>query len=412
MAGRRYEMSDTQHEEGGTGGPITRLTPGEIIAILAFWAFLAVLTAAGRLVDPRVAAVAAMRAALRPEVTSGFGTVTLLEYALWAVLTLPIFWMTRRFGGDRPTLKRVLVFLVIGVVLAMTVDALLQVISRQVMTRPMLPPPTFPGEMVPRHLPPGQPVRGLFSRFSFLYDFMVYMVVLGAGLARNYIVRNKARLDEARRLQAEAAELHAQLADARLNALRTQLNPHFLFNTLNAISTLVEEDPRGVRRMIARLGDLLRHTLEGDEQEIPLARELEMLRQYLDIMEVRFQGKLEVSIETEASLDDALVPNLVLQPLVENAFRHGLAPMQTVGRVAVRVVRDDGDLVLTVRDNGRGPANPVREGVGLTNTRARLTQLYGTRQRLALTAAEGGGALVEVRFPYHTTPQRRSMPND
>ena len=350
-----------------------------------------------------------MRAAIRPELSPGFASLALVEYALWAVLTLPIFWMTRRFGGDRPTLVRVLAFLVIGVVLAVAVDALLQVISRQMMPPPILPRMVAP--MSTRHLPAPQPARGLFSRFSFLYDFMVYMVVLGAGLARNYIVRNKARLDEARRLQAEAAELNAQLADARLNALRTQLNPHFLFNTLNAISTLVEEDPRGVRRMIARLGDLLRHTLEGDEQEIPLARELEMLRQYLDIMEVRFQDKLEVSIETEASLDDALVPNLVLQPLVENAFRHGLALMQTVGRVAVRVVRDDGDLVLTVRDNGRGPAKEVREGVGLANTRARLSQLYGARQRLALTAAEGGGALVEVRLPYHTTPQRRSARN-
>jgi two-component system LytT family sensor kinase len=404
-------MTDTQHEAGGTGGSIMRLTPGEIFAILAFWAFLVVLTAAGLLIDPRVAAVAAMRAALRPEVTSGIDKIALVEYGLWAALTLPIFWMTRRFGGDRPTLDRILAFLVVGVVLAIGVDALLKVISRQLMLRPTLPPPAFQGPMVPGHLPPSQPVHGLFSRFSFLYDFIVYVVVLGAGLARNYIVRYQARLDEARRLQAEAAELHAQLADAQLNALRTQLNPHFLFNTLNAVSTLVDEDPPGARRMIARLSDLLRHTLEGDEQEIPLARELEMLRRYLDIMEVRFQGKLEVSIETEASLDDALVPNLVLQPLVENAFRHGLALMQTVGRVAVRAVRDDGDLVLTVRDNGRGPAKEVREGVGLTNTRARLTQLYGARQRLALTADEGGGALVEVRFPYHKTPQPRSARN-
>ena len=399
-------MTDWQHEAGVAGGSITRLTPGEIIAILAFWAFLAGLTAAGLLVDPRVAAVAAMRAALRPELSPGFATLTLVEYALWAALTLPIFWMTRRFGGDRPTLKSVLVFLVIGIVLALAVGVLLQVISRQLLLPRM---PQAPGS--PRRLPPPPPMRGLFSRLSFLYDFLVYMVVLGVGLARNYIVRNRARLDEARRLQAEAAELHAQLADARLNALRTQLNPHFLFNTLNAISTLAEEDPRGVRRMIARLSDLLRHTLEGDEQEIPLARELEMLRRYLDIMEVRFQDKLEVSIDTDASLDDALVPNLVLQPLVENAFRHGLALMQTVGRVAVRVLRDDGDLVLTVRDNGRGPANPVREGVGLTNTRARLTQLYGERQRLALNADEDGGAVVEVRLPYHTTPQRRSAHN-
>ena len=407
-------MTDTQHEAADGGGSITRLTRGEIFAIIAFWAFLAVLTAAGLLVDPRVAAVAAMRAALRPEFTSGIDKIALVEYGLWALLTLTIFWMTRRFGGDRPTLDRILAFLVIGFVLAIGVDALLKVVSREVLSPPSAPGAPFPASRFPLpapHLPPSQP-RGLFSRFSFLYDFLVYVVVLGAGLARNYIVRNKSRLEETRRLQAEAAELDAQLADARLNALRAQLNPHFLFNTLNGISTLVDEDPPGARRMIARLSDLMRHTLsEGDEQEIQLARELEMLRLYLDIMEVRFQGKLEVSIETESSLYDALVPNLVLQPLVENAFRHGLALMQTVGRVAVRAVRDDGDLVLTVRDNGRGPANPVREGVGLTNTRARLTQLYGARQRLALTADKNGGALVEVRLPYHTTPQRRSARN-
>ena len=419
-------MTDTQHEAGGTRGSFMRLTPGEIVAILGFWAFLVVLTAAGLLIDPRVAAVAAMRAALRPDVTSGIDKIALVEYGLWAVLTLPIFWMTRRFGGDRPTLDRILAFLVIGVVLAIGVDALLKMISHQLMPQPTLAPRMLPelspgASRIPHPGPPqpGQPVRGLFSRFSFLYDFVVYVVVLGAGLARNYYVRYQARLDETRRLEAEAtelraeaAELHAQVTDARLNALRTQLNPHFLFNTLNAVSTLVEEDPPGARRMIARLSDLLRHTLgEGDEQEITLARELEMLRRYMDIMEVRFQGKLEVSIETEPSLDEALVPNLVLQPLVENAFRHGLAQMQTVGRVAVRAARDDGDLVLTVRDNGSGPANPVREGVGLTNTRARLTQLYGARQRLALTSDQAGGALVEVRVPYHTTPQRRSARN-
>jgi two-component system LytT family sensor kinase len=414
-------MTEKQHEAGDIGERMTRLTPGEIFAILAFWAFLAVLTAAGLLVDPRVAAIAAMRAALRPEIRSGINTLALVEYGLWAVLTLPIFWMTRRFGGDRPTLDRILAFLVIGVVLSIGVDALLKVISRQLMP-PMVPRAPLPASRFPLPapgLPPGQPVRGLFFRFSFLYDFLVYIVVLGAGLARNYLVRYQARLDETRRLQAEAtelqaeaAELHAQVADARLNALRAQLNPHFLFNTLNAVSTLVDEDPPGARSMIARLSDLLRHTLgESNEQEIPLGREIEMLRRYLDIMEVRFQGKLEVSIQSEASLDDALVPNLVLQPLVENAFHHGIGQMKSVGRVAVRAVRDDGDLVLTVRDNGRGPANPVREGVGLTNTRARLTQLYGERQRLALTAAEGGGALVEVRLPYHTTPQRRSVRN-
>jgi two-component sensor histidine kinase len=419
-------MTDTRHELGDSAGPAARLTAGEIFAILAFWAFLAVLTAAGLLVDPRVAAVAAMRAALRPEFKSGIDTIALVEYGLWAVLTVPIFWMTRRFGGDRPTLDRILAFLLIGIVVAIGVDALLKFISHQVLPTSTLMQPGRPRVSVPASpfpLPAPQPSpsqpRGVFSRFSFLYDFIVYVVVLGAGLARNYFVRYQGRLEERRRLEAEAAhlrtetaELHAQVTDARLNALRAQLNPHFLFNTLNGISTLVDEDPPGARRMIARLSDLLRHTLnEGDEQEIPLARELEMLRLYLDIMEVRFQGKLDVSIESERSLDDALVPNLVLQPLVENAFRHGLAQTQNVGRVSVRATRDDGDLVLSVRDNGGGPATDARDGVGLTNTRARLTQLYGTRQRLALVRAEGGGALVEVRVPYHTTPQRRSARN-
>jgi len=416
-------MTDTQHESTDTGGSIMRLSAGEIVAIIAFWAFLAVLTAAGLLVDPRIAAVAAMRAALRPEIRSGIDQIALVEYGLWAVLTLPIFWMTRRYGGDRPTLDHILAFLLIGVVLAIGVDALLKFISHQLVPAPTpmqpgRPQVSHPGSTYPLPAPrlpvPSQP-RGVFSRFSFLYDFIVYVIVLGAGLARNYFVRYQRRLEERRRLEAEAAqlrtetaELHAQVTDARLNALRAQLNPHFLFNTLNAVSTLVEEDPPGARRMIARLSDLLRHTLgDGDEQEITLARELQMLRRYLDIMEVRFQGRLDVSIESDPSLDNALVPNLVLQPLVENAFQHGLAQMQNVGRLAVRAERNDGDLVLTVRDNGRGPAKPVREGVGLTNTRARLTQLYGARQRLALSADEDGGALVEVRLPYHTTPQRR-----
>src|SRR5947209_977596 len=195
MVVTRYEMADTQHEAGDIGGSILRLTPGEIVAIVAFWAFLAVLTAAGLLVDPRVAAVAAMRAALRPEVTPGAGTLALVEYGLWAALTLPIFWMTRKFGGDRPTLARVLLFLLIGFVLAIGVDALLQMISHQVMPRPALSPGRLPGPspasrspLAPRRLLPGQPVRGVFSRFSFLYDFLVYGVVLSAGLARNYYV--------------------------------------------------------------------------------------------------------------------------------------------------------------------------------------------------------------------------------
>ena len=147
----------------------------------------------------------------------------------------------------------------------------------------LLPP--FPGR------PPRVAGYGNIIRFEFLDDLMVYFAVLGAALARNYFLRYQARLDETQALKAEAALLQARLAEAQLAVLRTQLNPHFLFNTLHAISSLVERDPRGVRRMIARLSDLLRHTLEQtSEQEVSLDRELELLGRYLDIMEVRFQG--------------------------------------------------------------------------------------------------------------------------
>src|SRR3954466_3966502 len=163
MPGGSYEMADAQHEAGNSGSSIGRLTRGEIFAILAFWAFLVVLTAAGLLIDPRVAAVAAMRAALRPDLKSGIDKIALAEYGLWAVLTLPIFWMTRRFGGDRPTLDRILAFLAMGVVLAIGVDALLKAISGQVLLPPMAPGPPSLGSRVPPPASglPQPPVRGL-----------------------------------------------------------------------------------------------------------------------------------------------------------------------------------------------------------------------------------------------------------
>jgi LytS/YehU family sensor histidine kinase len=197
----------------------------------------------------------------------------------------------------------------LGLVIAMAVDSALRVARSQWLPRP-------------RRFQPG-----LFDnivRFEFLDDFMIYLAVLGAAIARDYFRRYQARLEETRRLSAEAVRLQAQLAGARLDALRSQLNPHFLFNTLNAVGALVERDPRGVRRMIARLSDLLRYNLdESHEQEITVEREADLLRRYMDIMEVRFQGRLETSIIIDDDVRAALVPNLVLQPLVENAFKHG-----------------------------------------------------------------------------------------
>ena len=377
----RSEWHERQHESRSQRIP---LRPAELAAIILFWLFFAVLNAAGRLIDPRIPG-------LRPEVTHAVLILSFIEYAIWALLTVPIVWLAHRFTiSSSERASRLLFFLAVGVVLAILVDT----ISSQFRAH-LLPPP------------PGRPPRGMFTniiRFEFLDDFMVYLAVLGAALARDYFLRYQARLEETTRLQSQAARLEAQLAEARLDALRTQLNPHFLFNTLNAVSTLVERDPRGVRRMIARLSELLRHTLdETDEQEIPLDRELDLLRRYLEIMEVRFQGRLAVTMNIAEDVRDALVPNLVLQPLVENALKHGATGAEGEGHVEVSARRDGNLVHLEVRDNGPGPiASSTSSGVGIKNTVARLEQLYGTKQRFSLRAADGGGAIAEVELPYHT----------
>ena len=216
--------------------------------------------------------------------------------------------------------------------------------------------------------------------------------------ARNYFLRYRVRREEAGNLKAQAAQLQAQLADARLAALRSQLNPHFLFNTLHAVSALVERDPRGVRRMVARLSELLRTSLdEADEPEITLDRELKFSERYLDIMQIRFQGNLQVSLRIEPDVRDALVPNLILQPLVENAVKHGVSKLEEMGRIEIVARRLGERVVLSVRDNG--PAFSVAkssDGLGLRNTRARLAQLYGAEQSLTLRPAPGGGLVAEV----------------
>jgi two-component system LytT family sensor kinase len=202
------------------------------------------------------------------------------------------------------------------------------------------------------------------------------------------------------------AELEATLSEARLHNLRLQLQPHFLFNALNTISTLMYEDPQTADRMMSSLCDLLRATLaESHAQEVPLEQELKFLGLYLNVMKLRFEDHLEVSMRIEPGAEHAFVPQLLLQPLVENAIRYGRDPATAKVRVALAARRAGELLEIEVRDHGRGvEVWPPQEGVGLRNTGSRLAQLYGSAHRFAFNNCSDGGFAVSVALPFRALP--------
>lgn len=239
-------------------------------------------------------------------------------------------------------------------------------------------------------------------RLTPVVDFFSYAVFVSASSALAYHRKFIEEEREAARQALRAKELEARLAEARLDALRMQLNPHFLFNTLNATSVLALKGERDkVVTMLARLSDLLRTVLESPAQVVPLAEEIDLLSRYLEIERVRFEDRLTVLVEVDPDVLDAEVPVLVLQPLAENAIHHGIARHPGPGRVEVRG-RGQGDrLVIEVRDSGPGFTETEARagGVGLANTRARLAQLYSDAAELELSEAPGGGGLVRLSLP-------------
>ncbi|MDX2040900.1 MAG: histidine kinase [Acidobacteriota bacterium] len=239
-----------------------------------------------------------------------------------------------------------------------------------------------------------------FLLTDFLFALVFYGLALAFAQARNYYRRY--REEELR-----ATRLESQLAQAELRALRMQLQPHFLFNALNSISSLQLEDTAAAQQMTARLGDFLRLTLEGaGAQTVTLRREIEFLRCYLDIERVRFGRRLTTEITVAPDAMDAQVPNLILQPLVENAIRHGLAPRAAPGHISIRAARSGGQLRISIEDNGCGlkqngnGSNGGKGGLGLANTRARLRQFYGEDFQFDLTNAEAGGLAVALTLPF------------
>ena len=209
--------------------------------------------------------------------------------------------------------------------------------------------------------------------------------------------------------QVKTLQLEAQLSHSQLQALKMQLHPHFLFNTLHSISALLNKDVGAARKMITRLGDFLRLTLENSgSQEVTLQQEMEFLSCYLEIERIRFQNRLVTRIDLGEQTLAAKVPNLILQPIVENAIRHGIAPRSTSGLLEIAAKQVDGVLRIQVRDNGPGlpehrtSQNQFKKGLGLANTETRLQRLYGADHLFDLSNDPAGGLIVTLEIPFHT----------
>lgn len=235
---------------------------------------------------------------------------------------------------------------------------------------------------------------------EFSNDFIGYTVIVLA-----YYAFERYRQAQAEKLA--AAELQTKLAQAQLENLRLQLQPHFLFNTLNTISAVMYEDVRAADAMITQLSELLRLTLRAlRADEIPLSEELEITRLYMELMQRRFENKLSVTYSIDPALNDSLVPQLILQPLLENSLRHGMKSGAGVMELSVSAHRENGSLILQVSDTGAGlgemdPSRAFGRGVGLSNIRDRLAQLYGEGQHFSIANRPTGGAEVTLRVPLH-----------
>ena len=316
----------------------------------------------------------------------------------YALLTPGVMWLGRRFPIERGKWVRSvplhLLFSAVFSLAQLTIDSFIHV-------RLGVLPFTL-----------GTTFKAVFSTLvviAFQGDVLNYWVLLAIQASIRYYRRYQEREREALRLELHASELQSQLMRAQLSALKMQLQPHFLFNTLNAIMVLVRQQKgRQAEEMLARLSDLLRCVLEDVEaQEVPLRRELEYLQLYLSIEQVRFQDRLRVEISADSAILDAAVPQMGLQPIVENAVRHGIGRSSAAGKIHIIAARVDGMLEVRVQDDGPGlpPGGPATgRGIGLANTRLRLHQLYGDAARLAVENSSRGGAVVTMSVPYHVAP--------
>jgi sensor histidine kinase YesM len=312
---------------------------------------------------------------------------------LWAALTPLTLWLARRFPLEKEVIvRRVALHLLFAVLIS-----LLHLVAF-----------TFVFQAFVRHAADPFFPLGPFQDVvvgQFHFNLLLYCVVIGLYQTFDYYRRFREREQRAAQLELEAAQLETQLTRAQLDALKMQLHPHFLFNTLNTISVLMEEDVNAANEMLLRLSDLLRAALKNDEaHEVTLEEELQFLAKYLQIEQARFHDRLQIRIDPAPETLTAYLPNLILQPLVENAIRHAVAPRTIETLIEIRSHKRDGQLHLSVTDNGEGmvdQATPTN-GIGLRNTRARLEKLYGPHQDFKLETATGGGVHISIIIPFRT----------
>ncbi len=309
---------------------------------------------------------------------------TLPRWYAWGIIAPAVFWLDRRLEPVASAATRVALHFPLAIMWTSATVAL-RWMSRELRG-------TAPADF-----------RGFY--LDRLYsDLPIYAVIAGVSFARLYAAEARQRAHEARELAMQRTELERRLVESQLQSLRAQLHPHFLFNALNTISAMTETDPPRARRLMAQLGDLLRASLRHTAQPlVALADELTFLDDFLAIECARFEGRLHVAVHANEDLLAASVPSFLLQPLVENAIRHGVAPRLSGGRIDVAATADPRTLTLRVRDDGVGlPAGWTFErhaGVGLRNITARLGHLYGDRAGLAVTPIDGGGVEVRIDLP-------------
>lgn len=343
------------------------------VAIVAAWSLVALLLAGQAWVAAQVRG--------EPLAFARAGAIWIVWAAVWAALTPIALHLSGRFPLQRTKLFRAIaVHGVASVVCALANIAIFAAAA----------PFVGATQLEPTWL-------GTFSRLlgtTFLLNVPVYWLVVAA-----------AQLERLARTAREKDRLEAQLADARLQALRAQLQPHFLFNALNTISVLMHENVESAERILLQLSALLRRSLDdADAHEVTLGEEIGFVESYLEIERARFGDRLDYRILVPDEAREARVPTLVLQPLVENALHHGIAARAGPGRVDVSAQRDGDMLRLVVRDDGGGFTHAASERVGLANTRARLRLLYAGRQRFDVRNADGGGVVAEIELPWRTAP--------